>query len=227
MPSRDDVLRLRRVAQDVTEGRTVRRVVSDVDLVVRAGETVAVVGRSGTGKSTLLNVMGLLAEPAEGEVWVCGERSDHIASRRRDQRRARDIGFVFQTMNLVPHLDVAENVVLGCPSGAVSREAAVAVLGRLGLAGLADRRAATLSLGEQQRVAVARAVAKRPRLVLADEPTGSLDAQNERGVLGLLTGAADGGAAVVVVTHSPVVAEWADRVVTLLETGMVQEGRPA
>ncbi|MEO7448503.1 MAG: ATP-binding cassette domain-containing protein [Humibacillus sp.] len=227
MPSPDDVLRLRGVAQDVTEHRTVRRIVAAVDLVVHAGETVAVVGRSGTGKSTLLNVMGLLAEPAEGEVWVCGERSDHVGSRRRDERRARDIGFVFQTMNLVAHLDVVENVVLGCPSGAVGRAAAVELLGRLGLAGLAERRAATLSLGEQQRVAVARAVAKKPRLVLADEPTGSLDAQNEKAVLDLLTGVAEAGAAVVVVTHSPVVAEWADRVVTLLETGLLQEGSPA
>ena len=152
MPSPDDVLRLRGVAQDVTEHRTVRRIVAAVDLVVHAGETVAVVGRSGTGKSTLLNVMGLLAEPAEGEVWVCGERSDHVGSRRRDERRARDIGFVFQTMNLVAHLDAVRD---------------------------------------------------------------------------LLTGVAEAGAAVVVVTHSPVVAEWADRVVTLLETGLLQEGSPA
>lgn len=218
-----EVLRLAGVAQEIGSGHHRRRIVKDVDLSVAAGETVAVVGRSGSGKSTLLNVMGLLAEPTAGEVWIDGVRRDHAGSAARDAARACEVGFVFQALNLVPHLSAVDNVVLGDPSGRAGRAEALATLAAVGVEHLAHRRAARLSIGEQQRVAVARAVVKGPRLVLADEPTGSLDAQSEADVLALLDAAAGAGAAVVVVTHSPVVAAWATRVVAITDGALVQE----
>ena len=220
--SQREVLRLVDVVLEVVDRGVTRRLADGVDLAVGESETVAVLGRSGSGKSTLLNVMGLLAEPAAGEVWVSGSRRDHVSARLRDEVRARETGFVFQAMNLVPHLSVSQNVALGCPTRVVSSAEVLQVLQSVGLAAQSARRADRLSLGEQQRVAIARALVKRPRLVLADEPTGSLDAENEAAVLDLLSSAAAGGAAVVVVTHSPVVAAWADRVVTL-ESGLVHE----
>ena len=224
--STPEALRLVGVTQEVGAGRRRRRIVTDVDLSVTAGETVAVVGRSGSGKSTLLNVMGLLAEPTGGEVWMGGARRDHAGSAARDAARASEVGFVFQALNLVPHLSVVDNVVLGDPSGRTGRAQALTTLAAVGVDHLAERRAARLSIGEQQRVAVARAIVKRPRLLLADEPTGSLDAESEADVLALLDAAAAAGAAVVVVTHSPVVAAWATRVLAITD-GVLTQGAHA
>jgi len=213
-PSSDpSVLRLEGVRATVPEGRASRTILDGIDLTVRAGEKVAVVGRSGAGKSSLLNIMGLIARPSSGEVWVRGVRCDAASAAVRAQRRARDIGFVFQSMNLIPHLTVAENVLLGVSVG--ERAEVGSVLESMGLEDAASRRAGRLSIGEQQRVAIARAVIKRPAVILADEPTGSLDERTESDVLALFDLAIASGTAVVAVTHSDRVAAWADGVLTL------------
>jgi ABC-type lipoprotein export system ATPase subunit len=200
-------------------GRGARRVLDGADLEVRAGELVAVVGRSGSGKSTLLHVLGALDRPDAGTIAVAGERVDGRAERELTHIRRRQIGFVFQFFHLIPELTGEENVLLparlpGTRNGAVARGRELIV--RLGLEDAAQRLPHELSGGEQQRLAVARALVHDPALVLADEPTGNLDAEAGAAVLGLLRAAAgEAGRAVVVVTHDEAATEQADRVLHL------------
>jgi ABC-type lipoprotein export system ATPase subunit len=193
-------------------------VLAGADLDVESGEMVAVVGRSGSGKSPLLHLLGALDRPDSGSIAVAGERLDGRPERDLTRIRRRSIGFVFQAFHLVPELTGAENVLLparlpGAPRGGVRR--ARALIERLGLLDAATRRPAELSGGEQQRLAVARALVHDPALVLADEPTGNLDAEAGAIVLALLRAAADEGRAVVVVTHEASATAAADRVLRL------------
>jgi ABC-type lipoprotein export system ATPase subunit len=186
-----------------------------VDLDVAAGEFLAVVGPSGGGKSTLLHLLGGLDWPEHGWVEVGGER---IVPRDADHIRARRVGFVFQAFHLVPELSGLENVLLaarvpGAP--ALAAERGPELVERLGLSAVAGALPHELSGGEQQRFAIARALARDPDVVLADEPTGNLDAASGALVLDLLRGAAQAGRAVVVVTHEPEVTGRADRVLEL------------
>jgi putative ABC transport system ATP-binding protein len=192
---------------------------SDVDLSVGAGEFLAVVGPSGSGKSTMLNVLGLLDAPTEGVVRLRGRDVTTLSDRDLTDARRTAIGFVFQDFHLVPTLSAAENVELPTlfardPEGmARARD----LLGRVGLADRLDHRPAQLSGGQQQRVAIARALVNEPAVVLADEPTGNLDRETGRAVLDELRGVCDDGVAVVGVTHDPLVTEYADRVVELVD----------
>jgi ABC-type lipoprotein export system ATPase subunit len=200
-------------------GRAARRVLDGADLEVAPGELVAVVGRSGSGKSTLLHLLGGLDRPEAGRIAVAGERVDGRSERELTQIRRRRIGFVFQFFHLVPELTGEENVLLparlpGTRNGAVARGRELIV--RLGLEEAARRLPHELSGGEQQRLAVARALVHDPPLVLADEPTGNLDAEAGAVVLGLLRAAAgEAGRAVVVVTHDEAATAQADRVLHL------------
>lgn len=206
----------------VHDGRR-RTVLDDVHLEVRRAEVLAVVGRSGSGKSTLLNILGLLDRPDEGTLTIDGRDCTKISPRRAPEVRSTSIGFVFQAMNLIPHLDVMDNILVGAhPAGRADRGEAHRLLEDLALGRFQDRRAAELSLGEQQRVAVIRALIKRPAVILADEPTGSLDAESETAVMALLRRAADAGSGVVVVTHSRDVAAMADRVLTMSHDGSLE-----
>jgi putative ABC transport system ATP-binding protein len=196
------------------------RLLGGVDLEVAAGEWVAIVGESGSGKSTLLNVVAGLDRPDAGEVLLEGKPLDFGDDDALALWRRRHVGFVFQAFHLLPYLSVAENValplaLLGVAKG--ERHArALRSLEPVGLAGFGDRRPATLSGGEMQRAAIARALVHRPRLLLADEPTGNLDAANAAGVLDCLAAAVkEAGAAALMVTHSPVAAARADRVLRL------------
>ena len=191
-----------------------------VDLDVAAGEWVAIVGESGSGKSTLLNLVAGLDRPDGGEVLLDGRALDYGDDDALALWRRRHVGFVFQAFHLLPYLSVAENValplaLLGVASaGRVSR--AAEGLASVGLAGFGDRKPGTLSGGEMQRAAIARALIHRPSLLLADEPTGNLDAANASGVLDCLAGAVKkSNAAALMVTHSPVAAARADRVLRL------------
>src|SRR5947208_2086343 len=181
------------------KGRAARRVLDGASLAVEPGELVAIVGRSGSGKSTLLHLLGGLDWPEAGWVEVGGER---LVRRNGDALRAQRIGFVFQAFHLVPELSGMENVML---AARLSRNGAVARAGslveRLGLEHVAAALPHELSGGEQQRFAIARALVADPDVVLADEPTGNLDAASGAEVLDLLSGMAEGGRAVVVVTH--------------------------
>jgi ABC-type lipoprotein export system ATPase subunit len=191
-------------------------VLDGVSLEVDAGEVVAVLGPSGSGKSTLLHVLGALDRPDSGRVLLAGQ--DVTAQRPAAQARTRlrHVGFVFQSFHLIEELSGAENVLLparlpGAPRGGQRRGRIL--IEELGLSEVADRRPHELSGGEQQRLAIARALVNEPELVLADEPTGNLDQQNGATVLALLRSLGD--RAVVIVTHEPEAAAIADRVLHL------------
>ena len=196
------------------------RVLRGVDLSVRAGELTAVVGPSGAGKTTLLYLLGGLARPSAGEVWIDGRPIFQMGDDSLSALRNRRLGFVFQYHHLLPDLDAADNVALPLRvSGASRKDArqkARALLLSVGLGHRLDHRPGELSGGEQQRVAVARALILDPAVVLADEPTGNLDRANSEAVFELLKSATrKGKQAVVMVTHNPDLAERADRVVRM------------
>ena len=212
------VLVAERLTKSVGTGRAARRLLDGVSLSIDAGEVVAVLGRSGSGKSTLLNLIGGLDVPDSGAVTVAGEPLTGRGARSVARMRLRHIGFVFQQFQLIEELSGAENVLLptrlpGAPRGGASR--AAQLIDELGLRLVADHLPHELSGGEQQRFALARALVNGPELVLADEPTGSLDADNGAAVLELLRGLA--GRAVVIVTHEPDAAAIADRVLYLVD----------
>jgi ABC-type lipoprotein export system ATPase subunit len=211
------VVRLRGVVKVHGEGRAALRVLDGLDLDVEAGELVAVTGRSGSGKSTLLNVVGALDRVDGGEVEVAGVRLDGAPERVLAPLRRDRIGFVFQAFHLLPELTGLENVLL--PARLNGRGPALRrgreLVERLGLGEAAERLPTVLSGGEQQRLAIARALVNDPQLVLADEPTGNLDAESGETVLSLLRGIADEGCAVLLVTHEQAATRRADRVLRL------------
>ena len=187
-------------------------------LAVSADEVVAVLGRSGSGKSTLLHLLGGLDRPETGEIWLAGQSLGAQGARALARTRLRHVGFVFQSFQLVEELSGLENVMLparlpGAPSGGERR--ARALVGELGLSAVADHLPHELSGGEQQRFAIARALVNDPELILADEPTGNLDAENGAAVLALLRQLT--GRSVVIVTHELEAAGIADRVLRLHE----------
>lgn len=212
------VLEARGITKTVGRGRARRQVLDGVALEVDADEVVAVLGRSGSGKSTLLHLLGGLDQPDAGEILLAGERLTAQGPRALARMRLRHVGFVFQSFHLVDELSGAENVVLparlpGAAPGGERR--ARQLIDELGLVEVADHLPHELSGGEQQRFAIARALVNDPELVLADEPTGNLDAQNGAAVLALLRNLK--GRAVVIVTHEPEAAAIADRVLQLRE----------
>jgi len=205
------------------EGRRIE-VLRGVDLTVSPGEVVAVVGASGSGKSTLLAIAGALDAGFGGEAVVAGQRLRGLAPEALARLRNRSIGFVFQSFNLVPSFTALRNVLLpgllrhgeGEPLEAL-KVRALGALERVGLAAKARARPARLSGGERQRVAIARALLTRPALLLADEPTGNLDAVTGEAIIGLFGELAREGTAVLVVTHEERVSRIASRVLTLRE----------
>jgi len=200
-------------------------VLEGVDLDIAAGEIVVVLGRSGSGKSTLLNLLGAMDRPSAGELRIGGQRIDRLDEAGRTLFRRRHLGFVFQAFNLIPTLSVADNLRLPLALNGLDEDldAIRAELDRLGLAHKAERFPDQLSGGEQQRVAVARALIHRPALVIADEPTGNLDLDTGRQVLDLLdamTRAA--GRTLVMATHSREVVGIADRVLSIEDGRLVE-----
>lgn len=193
-------------------------VLRGVDFAAKAGRTCAIVGPSGCGKSTLLYLLGLLDQPEAGEITLAGRPMGAASDEERTAARNQHLGFVFQFHFLLMEFTARENVMLpmrklGRWSEGEMRERAGTLLGQVGLAEKADRLATQLSGGEQQRVAIARALANEPKVLLADEPTGNLDAANSRLVFELLTGLARrNGQAVVLVTHNPEIAAGCDEV---------------
>lgn len=193
---------------------------SDVTLSMAAGEFVAVTGASGCGKSTLLLTLGGLLRPNHGEVLVDGTNLYNLTPNERAQFRARTIGFVFQQFYLIPYLNVVDNVLaarLGLPAGDRHevRTKAEQVVEQLGLRERMHHRSGQLSTGERQRTALARALLNQPKLLLADEPTGNLDAENAEIVFQHLKQFTKNGGAVLVVTHDQQAAERAERIVRL------------
>ena len=201
------------------EGRATRRVLDGADLEVHGGELVAVVGPSGCGKSTLLHLLGGLDTPDAGTIELAGHRLEREGERRLTELRREYVGFVFQFFHLIPELTGEENVLLAARlrrdrDGAVGGRAR-GLIAELGLRDASTRRPGQLSGGEQQRLSIARALVNDPQLLLADEPTGNLDAQSGHQVLQLLRGLASDGRAVVLVTHDAEAAQLADRVLRI------------
>ena len=189
-----------------------------VDFTVGAGEKVAVLGRSGSGKSTLLSILGMLAEQSAGRYLFDGQDISALSARRRDLLRARTFGFVFQRFCLMPHLTAVENVEVALLHQGMKprRGKALRALDEVGLAQRSAHRPAQLSGGEQQRVALARALVVEPAVILADEPTGSLDEETGKAMMSLLHKlTAARGTSMVVVTHDPVLVASFDRTIVL------------
>ncbi len=222
------VLEARGITKAVGRGRAKRLVLDGVALEVQSDEVVAVLGRSGSGKSTLLHLLGGLDQPDAGEIVLAGQRLTSQGPRALARTRLHHVGFVFQSFHLVEELSGAENVLLparlpGAAPGGERR--AERLIASLGLSSVAEHLPHELSGGEQQRFAIARALVNDPELVLADEPTGNLDAENGAAVLTLLRNLS--GRAVVIVTHEPEAAGIADRVLSLQQGRLVNDENTA
>src|SRR5271168_2740349 len=188
----------------------------DISLHVAQGEWLSIMGPSGSGKSTLVNLIGCLDRPTSGEIWLDGENVAGISAAELNRIRAEKIGFIFQQFHLIPFLTAVENVMLAQYFHSMTDEKeAIEALARVGLGERAHHLPSQLSGGEQQRVCIARALINDPKIILADEPTGNLDAVNEEIVLRLLREFHQQGRTIVMVTHDPVVARLADRRIEL------------
>lgn len=221
----EPALELRGLTKTYRTGAEAVEVLRGVDLAVGAGETVALVAPSGAGKSTLLHIAGLLDSPDGGEVRIGGRLMAGLPDGGRTAARRAEIGFVYQFHHLLPEFSALENVVLPQLSAGVSRgaadERARELLGSIGLAAREKHRPAELSGGEQQRVAICRALANRPRLLLADEPTGNLDVETSESVFDMLLSLVrEEGLAALIATHNPDLAARMDRTARL-EAGSI------
>jgi len=195
-------------------------VLRGVDLSVSAGEFLAIMGPSGSGKSTLLHILGCLDSPSEGRYVLDGRDVTQLSDRALSRIRARHIGFVFQTFNLIPSLTLQENIALPFAYADLGDDFQARVQRSMAQVGLAERRdhlPSALSGGEMQRAAIARALAVGPKLILADEPTGNLDAGTTRDILNLFASMHAGGATIIVVTHDRDVAAAARRCILLTD----------
>jgi putative ABC transport system ATP-binding protein len=221
----DTVIRLDGVDKTFGEGDLAVHALKDASLTIERGQFVVVLGPSGSGKTTLMNVIGGIEPASSGTITVDGEVVSGLDERALTEYRRQKVGFVFQFFNLIPTLTAQENVSLVGELVGADRSAAAETLAEVGLADRADRYPSLLSGGEQQRVAIARALVKRPTVLLLDEPTGSLDLETGRVVLGALRSAAAAfRSTVLLVTHNSAIARMADRVIHL-HSGSVVEDR--
>jgi putative ABC transport system ATP-binding protein len=216
---RDAVIVTRNLQRDYDIGGEVVHALRGVDLIIRQNEFVAIMGPSGSGKSTLMNLIGCLDSPTGGEYWLNGHRVSELEDDELARIRNREIGFVFQTFNLLPRASALHNVELPLVyAGMGSRERraqASEALKRVGLADRMEHRPNELSGGQRQRVAIARALVNRPSILLADEPTGNLDSATSEEIMGLFQGLHRDGQTIVLVTHETDIAAHALRQVHL------------
>jgi putative ABC transport system ATP-binding protein len=199
----------------------------DVDLDVRPGEYIAIMGPSGSGKSTFMNLLGCLDTPTAGDYWLAGENVAHLEPDALARLRNRTLGFVFQGFNLLPRMNLADNVALPLVYAGIGRDErrtrAAALLERVGLGRYADSRPSQISGGQQQRVAIARALVNAPRVVLADEPTGNLDSHTSEEIMRLFGELNAEGITVVLVTHEADIAAHARRQVRFRDGRIVSD----
>lgn len=225
-----ETLRLEGVRKSYGVGTPVEtEVLHGIDLHVKSGEFAALIGPSGGGKSTLLNLIGLLDQPTRGKVWIQGVETEKLDDAERTRLRGRSIGFVFQYHYLLPAFTALENVMMpmlavrGFPDDAM-RERAAMLLDEVGLTPWKDHKTNDISGGQQQRVAVARSLAMKPALVLADEPTGNLDTNTADGVFDVLRAVNEtSGTTFLIVTHDPRLAQRCDRIVELVDGRFVAD----
>ncbi len=221
------ILELRGISKTYHMGEIEVKALRNVDFIVRAGEMVAIMGASGSGKSTMLNLIGTLDRPSEGEYLLDGEPVQNLDEFELAERRNRKIGFVFQSFNLLPRDNALENVelpmVYAGERRGVRRKKAERALERVGLADRMDHLPNQLSGGQQQRVSIARAIVNEPLLLLADEPTGALDSTTTKQVMELFVELHRQGMTVVLVTHDPNIAAYAERVVSFSDGVIVSD----
>ncbi|QDT33118.1 ABC transporter ATP-binding protein [Thalassoglobus polymorphus] len=220
-------LRVEQLSKQFRQGASLVNALTEFDLTVHQGEFVAIMGASGSGKSTLLHLMAGLTRPDTGRVCVEGQELAKLSDAALTRFRRRRIGIVFQSLNLIPALNVDENISVPLQADNAPSEAYQKVdkiVERLGLSGRRTHRPGSLSGGEQQRVAIARALIPDPALILADEPTGNLDSVNSENICRILQQLnREDERAIVLVTHEPEVAMWADRIVILKDGELLSE----
>lgn len=226
----DAVVRVESLHKQYETAAGPQPVLRDVNLSIQPGEFVAIMGPSGSGKSTFMNILGCLDTATSGHYSLDGHDTARLDGDALARLRNRFIGFVFQGFNLLPRASLAENVALPLVYGGMPRAERQAraheLLGKVGLPGLDARLPSQISGGQQQRVAIARALANRPRLLLADEPTGNLDTATSHEIMRLFTALnREDGITIVLVTHEPDVAGYADRRVTFVDGRIVQDER--
>src|SRR5919204_638146 len=223
----DPLIRLESIKKVFYTDEVETHALSGIHLEIKKGEYVAIAGPSGCGKSTLLSILGLLDTPSEGKYWLNGRPVESLSLSERARVRNREIGFIFQSFNLIGDLTVFENVELPLTyrgmKSAERRQRVEASLERVGMAHRAKHLPSQLSGGQQQRVAVARAVAGEPLILLADEPTGNLDSRSGEAVMELLKELHKGGATICMVTHDPRYARHAERSIHLFDGRVVEE----
>jgi putative ABC transport system ATP-binding protein len=225
------LIRVESLLKTYVLGEDVLHAIDGVNLTIEQGEFVAIMGASGSGKSTLMNILGCLDRPSSGRYLLAGQDVAHLSRGELAEIRNQLLGFVFQNFNLLPRTSAVENVELpliyaGTPR-AERRRRALEALARMGLAARVDHHPSQLSGGQQQRVAIARAIVNRPKLILADEPTGNLDSKTSVGVMAVLQELARGGPTVVYVTHDAEVARYASRVLVMRDGQLVSDERQA
>lgn len=221
------LIELKQLTKQFGTGARQVTAVEDVSLSVERPEFVAIMGASGSGKSTLLHLIGGLTRPTAGEVWVSGVSVGSLKDSQLTRFRRQQVGIIFQAFNLVPTLTAADNIELPVLAGGTAGPLGVdAALELVGMSGRRSHRPDELSGGEQQRIAIARALMTSPPILLADEPTGNLDSENSRRICELLQNLQrEHNRTVVVVTHEPEVAMWSDRVLVLKDGGIVTDFR--
>ncbi|HIJ81530.1 MAG TPA: ABC transporter ATP-binding protein [Desulfuromonadales bacterium] len=218
------LIEIKNVKKQYTGGEDLVEALCGVDITIESGEFIAIMGQSGSGKSTLLSVMGGLNHPTSGSIEMAGTNIYNLPGEKLADFRAENLGFVFQSFHLISYLTAIENVMLPLAiarMGASAKKAAACqALERVGLGAKLERLPNQLSGGEQERVAIARAIVNKPRILLADEPTGNLDSRTSEEVMSLFRELNDAGQTVVMVTHNPDNGTYADRTITLKD-GMV------
>lgn len=228
-PAQDWVIVTRQLKRDYNMGSEVVRALRGVDLAIRRNEYVAIMGPSGSGKSTLMNLIGCLDTPTDGEYWLNGLLASDMSDDELARVRNREIGFVFQTFNLLPRVSALHNVELPLVYAGISsqerRKRATEALERVQLGDRIHHRPNELSGGQRQRVAIARALVNRPSILLADEPTGNLDSKTSNEIMRVFEELSRQGQTVVMVTHEPDIAAHARRVVVLRD-GMIESDDP-
>ena len=224
-----EILRTEHLTKIYGKGNTSVTAVNDLSLSVAQGEFVAVVGSSGSGKSTLLHMLGGVDQPTEGKVWIQGEDIYTLSTEKLAIFRRRQIGLIYQFFNLIPTLNVEENITLPCEldGQTVDKKRLDKLIDELGLNGRKTHLPEELSGGQQQRVSIGRALINRPAIVLADEPTGNLDSASSREIMEILKGMHRSGETLILITHDNGIAAQAKRVVRIMdgkiESDMINE----